>query len=202
MHNTNLHYIHTNWNNLKTSLTPGTPHPIKALEPWIELTPPGPGYSKAPLHLDTFDLIHQIHTDTTTWLKQAGQTPAAPMPAPLTQLDTLLRIADRKNTTWAHEVNTWAHHTARKLRSHLEGDIAGQTIKSPCPICGTHQSLKVRTIKLATHTEPYIACESGLCQPPEGYCSNFLGNTPVWPINEWPWFAGLLEAQNHHERAA
>lgn len=195
LHNQHLNYLHSHWEPLRASLTPGTPAPTAALDPWVQKQAPGPGHSPAPLNIDTLDLLLDTQADTHAWLEQAGATPTGRMPEPLTQLDTLLHLARRKTGTWATGVRTWAENTAHTIRTRLDGPQAGQTLKACCPICGTSNSLRVRVLEAGAHSEPYLACESGICVPPANYCGNFLGATPVWPMHEWEWFATLLETQ-------
>lgn len=195
MHNPDLAYIHQNWAPLKTAMTPGTPRPARTLDPWMTQETPGPGYTKAPLIIDALDLLLDIQGDTHAWLAQAGNTTPGRMPTPLVTLDETLRIANRRGGQWCDEVTAWAKATAQRVRTRLEGDLTGQTIKAPCPICAATGTLRIRSIKAGGLNEPYLTCESGYCRPPEGYCANFLGELPVWPMSEWEWFAGLLEAQ-------
>lgn len=192
LHNASLGYLHAHWGALKGSLTPGTRRPMAALDPWLTLEPEGPGKTPAPLHIDSLDLLLDIQTDTRGWLEEAGALPLGRMPAPIVQLDQLLYLSRRKAGQWVDDVQNWATITAARVRHRLDGTLGGQTLNAPCPICGTERSLRVRVLELTTHNEPYLACESGTCTPPEGYCSNFLGNTPVWPMADWEWFAHLL----------
>lgn len=197
LHNPHLDYLHTHWEPLKASLTPGTRRPLAALDPWLTLEPAGPGHSPAPLNVDSLDLLLDIQTDTRGWLEEAGTLPAGRMPAPIAQLDALLHLSRRRTGQWAEDVQAWAASTAGKVRHRLDGSLGGQTLAVPCPICGTARSLRIRVLELTTHNEPYLACESGYCTPPEGYCANFIGPTPVWPMAEWEWFATLLQAQEN-----
>lgn len=195
MYNPNLEYLHKNWAALKVAMTPGTSLPARTLDPWVTLEGEGAGYTKAPLIVDALDLLLDIQSDTHAWLAQAGDTTPGRMPAPITTLDELLRVASRRGGQWCEGVAAWAQATAGRVRARLEGDITGQIINAPCPICAATGSLRIRAIKAGGINEPYLTCESGYCRPPEGYCANFLGELPVWPMSEWEWFAGLLEAQ-------
>lgn len=195
MHNTDLAYLHKNWGALQASMTPGTPRPARTLDPWVTQEPTGPGYTRAPLIVDALDLLLDIQGDVHAWLAQAGDTTPGRMPAPIATLDELLRIANRRGGQWCSDVEAWAQATAQRVKARLEGDLTGQIINAPCPICTATGSLRIRAIKAGGLNEPYLTCESGYCRPPEGYCANFLGELPVWPMSEWEWFAGLLEAQ-------
>ncbi len=200
LHNPHLDYLNTHWGALKGSLTPGTRRPTRALDPWVQLEPPGPGHAPAPLHIDTFDLLLDIQADVHGWLEEVGTLPLGRMPAPIAQLDAVLHHSRRRAGTWAADVTEWARIQADRVRDRLEGGIDGQTLASACPICGAHGSLRIRVMRISTGAEPYLACESGTCTPPEGYCANFLGPTPVWPMAEWEWFATLLQAQERGQK--
>ncbi|MEX3610054.1 hypothetical protein VVR12_03260 [Rothia sp. LK2588] len=193
MHNPHLTYIRDNWANLHAYRIPGTPRPRRAIEPWIKLHPT-PNAPKAPLHLDTLDLLQATARDARELLTLTGQTHIPLMPQTITELDTAL--AHTTDTAWANTTTEWAELRAEQIRAHLNGDLDGQTITGRCPMCKTPDTLRIRAITSHAAPEPYIVCESGHCNPPSTHCTSWIWGNPAWPIHEWEWFGGLLAAEN------
>lgn len=97
---------------------------------------------------------------------------------------------------WRAGIEEWAKSTATLVDNHLNGKYDGQRIQAACPICASYGTLVIRYITTGDSVEPYLRCESGVCEPAEAYCGTWVHGYPAWPMSEWEWFAGLLQIQN------
>lgn len=192
MYNQDLAYIHASWGNLNAYRIPGTPRPLRPLEPWVKKQPTTSTKSKAPLHLDTLEIMLDIQIEAYAHLDEAGVTYNPKPPAFLKDLDTVLRITAKHAGAWHQGITDWAHIKAQHVRNHLEHTYDGQTIRATCPSCGDYETLRIRTVHLAGRHEPYLTCESGHCNPPEHICTTWIGGRPVWKMDQWEWFAHLI----------
>lgn len=195
MHNKNLGYIHTNWENLRLFTDPDVARPHQRLEPWIKLNDPDTG-SPSPVHLPTLTIMLDTQTQVIDYLTQAGREPTRRMPHLLEDLDDLLHLNRHSVGAWRAEVEDWAATTATLIDNHLNGKYDGQRIHAACPICTSIDSLVIRYLNVGDTVEPYLRCESGICEPAEAYCGTWVHGYPAWPMREWEWFAGLLQVQN------
>lgn len=195
MHNKDLAYIHRNWENLREFTDPDVTRPHQRLEPWMILNDPDQG-TPSPVHLPTLTIMLDIQTQTIDYLQQAGKEPVVRMPDLLTELDEVLHINRHSAGNWHTDVKLWAINTAALVDNHLNGGYDGQRIQAACPICATQNSLVIRYIGDFNGLEPYLRCESGVCEPAEAYCGTWVHGYPAWPMREWEWFAGLLQIQN------
>lgn len=165
------------------------------------------GESPAPLHLDVLDLQQQI----TRTAQQTAHAIATALqhelhavhyqrPNKTNPTTTLAYIAEHAQTAGTQTDLTQHANQLRHLRQqtarHFAEIVDGQRLKATCPWCN-HDRLKFRLLGNPTAPEIIVRCEAPNCQPPAEDCGTYHKGRPCWPLHEWEWLAGRIDA---HQR--
>ena len=181
-------------------------------------TPPPPGESPAPVHVDILDTLATIlmrsdmlaeHVAGTLGIDRLDHAPSA-----FADATPYLRFVGEHLGEFVEDDPDGmdaVSDVARELKAEMSqvlGEISdGQTLKALCPFCGgkddTHpvggaHTLRVRLIWMPTSEdrdahEAAIICTGGSCEPSEAECGKRVRGLPVWPIAEWEWLAARFE---------
>lgn len=187
----------------------------------LERTGEAIGESPAPLDLGVLDTITSILAEAVALADAAAahlelaDIPCSPPPPPSTALADarphLAFLAEHlpglTDSSFVGDVASaaaaWVRQTARALA--LVHD--GQALAVVCPWCrgvtpespaGGEHTWRVRELP---GEQVAITCESGSCEPPSRDVGTWWRGRPVWPLREWEWLAGRLEAREASEGA-
>lgn len=174
-----------------------------------------PGFSPAPLHVSTLDVMVDVLAEADT-LHQTiaqflGHDRLEPATSALDDPTRFLRYVAARVADAAGDSDALFDLVAEKaadMRSaiaHELGEVEdGQTLEAICPFCcgvtsrhpaGGAKTLRFRMVADALRRgekEAVIVCESGLCQPFMSECSVWVKGKPAWRFPDWEWLAERL----------
>lgn len=174
-----------------------------------------PGFSPAPLHVSTLDVMVDVLAEADalheTLAQYLGHDRLEPATSALDDPTRFLRYAAARVADAAGESDELFDLVAEKaatMRSaiaHELGEVEdGQTLEAVCPFCigvtsrhpaGGAKTLRFRMVPdtlRAGEKEAVIVCESGLCEPFEVECSLRVKGKPAWRFPDWEWLAERL----------
>lgn len=174
-----------------------------------------PGFSPAPLHVSTLDVMVDVLAEADTLAQTVAQYLGVErLPPAVSTLDDptpyLLFAAEHAQAAAEdHEdlFDLLAEKAAimRSAVAHELGEVQdGQTLNAVCPFClgrttrhpvGGARTMRFRLVDDRLHEgeqEAVIVCESGDCRPFAAECSLWIRTNPAWRFPDWEWLAQRL----------
>jgi hypothetical protein len=174
-----------------------------------------PGFSPAPLHVSTLDVMVDVlaeadalHETVAQYLGHDRLEPAISAFDDPTRF--LAYVASRVGDTARESDDLFAlvAEKAAAMRTAIAAELGevedGQTLNAICPFCcgvttrhpaGGAKTMRFRLIEDRLHAgekEAVIVCESGACEPFAAECSLRVRNHPAWRFTDWEWLAERL----------
>lgn len=224
-----LRFVIEYWPDLSEARLPGTARPWRQPEltpdqraeqdhaariERLERTGLALGEAPAPVDVAVLDLLGEIvwNADEVAGLVADGiMCPRlAPPTTALADARPFLDFAAR-HWDWA-EVDVDTYHEIARMVGDMVGRLAralclvydGQRLNVICPWCeGRTEAAPVggaRTWRVRQLPGDLVAivCE-GICEPPAKDVGTWWRGQPCWPVSEWDWLAGRVDAAVHSE---
>lgn len=174
-----------------------------------------PGFSPAPLHVSTLDVMVDILAEADalheTIAQYLGHDRLDSATSALDDPSRFLTYAEALTPAAAAESEQLFDLIAEKaaqMRSAIAAELGeiedGHTLNAICPFCvgvtprhpaGGAKTMRIRLVDDRLnpgHREAVIVCESGTCKPFAAECSLWVRDRPAWRFPEWDWLAERL----------
>lgn len=174
-----------------------------------------PGFSPAPLHVSTLDVMVDVIAEADTLhetiAQYLGHNRLEPAVSALDDPSRFLAYAAALTREAAeHSIDLFEliAEKAAVMRSAVASELGeiedGHTLNAICPFCcgvtprhplGGAKTMRIRLVDDRLHPghrEAVIVCESGDCRPFSAECSLWVRGRPAWRFPEWDWLAERL----------